>query len=420
MRRRSRLSTSGGHPAEKIRVLFVHTATLPPLGADTWVQCQIIAGLDRDLHEVHLACAKGSPAEPTPTFGAMRAIPDLHVVAVNFGPEFSHRSTGGKIRALIATLPAVVSFANLVRYIRRNDIQIIHTTDRPRDSLATILLARLTGTRSIVHAHVAYNAEWMSAMLRWSMKRADGLIAISEFVASTLIASGHDESKVHVVLNSIDLAAWQPRLGREDRRAEFGFSPDDTVIITVCRLFPAKGAAELIQALALVRTDCPDVRLLIVGQETNAGYVAELAALAAELGVDRHVVFTGRRSDIGALMAAADIYAMPSFLEPFGLVYLEAMAMELPIVALNNGGTPEVVDHGGSGLLSSHGDLTGFADNLLTLVRDPPRRSLMGRRGRRRVEAKFTIERMARDTGSVYRLLAAVRADTAESNGGHA
>ena len=387
-----------------VRVLFVHTATLPPLGADTWVHSQIIAGLDKGRHQVYVACA-GTADAPTPTFTVMSDIPDIDLVRVNFGREMqSAGSRMAKVRQLIATLPMLGHIARLAVYIRRHHIDVIHTSDRPRDALACVVLARLTRRPCIVHAHVGFDPSWMSPMLTWSMKRADGLVAISQYVASTLVAGGHDPSRIHVVLNALDLTSWRLLEGRDVRRAEFGYAPQDTVIVSVCRLFPAKGPADLIRALALVRQQHDDVQLLVVGQEMTPGYAAELAQLAADLGVDRHVVFTGRRNDVPTLMAAADIFAMPSLFEPFGLVYLEAMAMELPVVALDNGGTPEVVMHDQHGLLSSPGNLEQLAENLVTLVADVERRTEMGRAGRRRVLAEFTIERMAQRVDTMYRI----------------
>jgi glycosyltransferase involved in cell wall biosynthesis len=101
-------------------------------------------------------------------------------------------------------------------------------------------------------------------------------------------------------------------------------------------------------------------------------------------------------------MAAADIFAMPSFHEPFGLVFLEAMAMKRPVVALDNGGTPEVVEHGQTGLLSPARDVNALASNILTLLRDPALRARMGELGRRRVETLFSPGRLARDVERVY------------------
>jgi glycosyltransferase involved in cell wall biosynthesis len=389
-------------------VLFVNTATLPPLGADTWVQVQIMRRLDRASHVVHTACAPGSPARPTPTFRALKDIPDVHVVPVDLGPELAgRRSPIDKARGLWATLPALVSLARLARYIRRHDIQIIHASDRPRDAFASNVLARLTGAKCIVHVHVGYGS-WMTRLRRWSLKRADALIAISDFVKGSLVSSGHERRTTHVVLNAIDVDDWQPGVGRDEIRRELGLPETAPVLVTVCRLFGAKGPEQLIRALAIVRQEQPDVRLLIVGDDgpMQGSYERQLADLVHELGLDDHVVFTGRRSDVPRLMAAADVYAMPSFDEPFGLVFLEAMAMQRPVVALDNGGTPEVVEHGRNGLLSAPGDVEAFAANVLVLLRDPELREQMGRFGRRRVEERFTIGRMAQDTASVYRLVA--------------
>ena len=105
------------------------------------------------------------------------------------------------------------------------------------------------------------------------------------------------------------------------------------------------------------------------------------------------------------MMAAADIFAMPSLGEPFGLVFLEAMAMQLPVVALDSGGAPEVVDDGVTGLLVEPGDTDGLTRRLLALLEDPERRQQMGAAGRQRVEALFTTPRMAADTATVYRRL---------------
>jgi glycosyltransferase involved in cell wall biosynthesis len=402
---RARTAKRPPNRADKVGVLFVHSATQPPLGADTWVQSQIIAGLEKSRFEVHVACAFGAADAPTPTFGVIRLIPEIRLVPIDFGRERLSFPRFGRTRTLCAAVPAVLSVVRLASYIRRHDIAVIHTTDRPRDAAACVLLARLTRARCVIHAHVGFDSTWMSGMLQRAIKRADGLIAISEFVGSTLRSAGIDPDRVHVVLNAIDTSGWKPRHGREERRAEFGFSSADTVVLTVCRLFPSKGPDQLIRALALVHEERPDVRLLVVGREVEAGYTEKLKLLASELGVGRNVVFTGQRSDVPGLMAAADIYAMASEFEPFGLVYLEAMAMELPVIAVNSGGTPEVVEHESNGLLSNPGDAQSLADNLLTCINEPQRRSEMGRRGRHRAETTFTIERMARGCEAIYRLL---------------
>lgn len=392
-------------PGAKLRVLYVNTPRLPPLGADTWVHTKIFQALDRTTHELHAACTRGPAHDPTPTWLALRALPEVHLRSVDLGPELSGSTGRAKVRALAGTVPAVAGLLSLAWYVRRHRIDVIHTSDRPRDAAAVVLLGRLTRTPSIVHVHVGWG-EWMSGLLTRSLRAADALVAVSGFVKTTLTAAGHDPDRTHVVLNAIEPDQWVPGVGRAETRDELGITAAAPVIVTVCRLFPGKGPTELIRAVAKVRADHPDVRLVIVGGEMVSGYQAELEALAADLGVAANVMFTGRRRDVPRLMAAADIYAMPSLGEPFGLVFAEAMAMELPVVALDSGGAPEVVEHGVSGLLSPHGDIDALATHLRELVDDPDRRTAMGRQGRRRVEERFTIERMARDMAAVYRVVA--------------
>ena len=386
----------------RLPVLFLNTPTMPPLGADTWVHAQIMRGLDRDTHDLHAACAFGPTHARTPTYDVLHTVPGLRLLPVTLGPEIAGRSALGKARSLVATVPAIVSLLRLARYVRRHRIPVIHTSDRPRDAAAAVVLARVTGARSIVHVHVGW-AEWMSPILQWALRRADALVAVSEFVATTLDDAGHDPARTHVVLNGIDLDRWTPHVGRAETRRALGIPDDAPTVLTVCRLFRGKGPTELIRAVAKVNADRPGVRLLIVGAEMERGYAAELRAEADGLGLHDNVQFLGRRPDVDRLMASADVYAMPSLGEPFGLVFAEAMAMRLPVVALDSGGAPEVVEHGRTGLLARHGDIDELAAYLRDLVGDPERRAVMGDEGRRRVEERFTIGRMSDDMATVYR-----------------
>jgi glycosyltransferase involved in cell wall biosynthesis len=118
--------------------------------------------------------------------------------------------------------------------------------------------------------------------------------------------------------------------------------------------------------------------------------------------VEDRVVFTGERSDIPQIMAACDVFSLPSFEEPFGLVFLEAMATERPVIASDDGGTPEVVEHGRSGLLSPTKDIDALTANIVTLLKDGALRARMGAYGRARVLEYFNGQRMARDAGSAY------------------
>ena len=386
-----------------IGLLALHTATRPPLGADTWVHVQILKALDRSKHEVHVAYVPTrSSGEPTPTQEALAGIGDIQSVRISLGPELPEsRTLLATARTLLSMLSVVPNMVKLAIFIHRHRIDIVHTSDRPRDALAAVLLSKATRARSIVQVHVLYDEKWMGRLLRWSIAHADARIAVSEFVKLSLTRAGMPPGSTFVVLNAIDPDAWVPGVGREDIRREFAIPPHAPVIITVCRLFKEKGTADLIATLDSVSREHPDVRLLVVGE--GEPYGSELRSLVDRLSLSDHVTFTGRRSDVPELMAAADVFAMPSFEEPFGLVFAEAMAMELPIVALDNGGTREVLVHGRHGLLSDPADIDALTANILALLDDHALRRRMGTAGRSWVEQHFRIERMAGDTAEVYR-----------------
>ena len=131
------------------------------------------------------------------------------------------------------------------------------------------------------------------------------------------------------------------------------------------------------------------MRLWIVGDDVSQDhqYRTGLEDLVAELRTQRHVTLFPRRDDMPRVMAGADVFAMPSFEEPFGLVFAEAMAMRIPVVALDNGGTKEVVIHGETGLLSPPGDHERLVAHILALLDDPGLRARMGAAGRSRCRA---------------------------------
>jgi glycosyltransferase involved in cell wall biosynthesis len=390
----------------KIRVLFINSPDR--FGADTWVHALVMRSLDRSRCEVHAACAVGPRGASTRSLDTLAKIPDLVLRPTNFGPTIFGRTRLQKVASIPQGVAFGASLVALAAYIRRHEIRILHSTDRPRDAVPCAVLGAMTGAKSVIHVHVKFD-DWMGPAVRWAFGRADALVGISEFVSRSLVANGYRASRVHPILNAIDPAAWDYRLDPAPVRRELGILPDAPVVMCASRLFRWKGHVELIRAIAEVKRELPAVRLLIVGSEDTlaggAGYTDELTALARDLGISESVTFTGQRSDMARLLAASDVFAMASFEEPFGLVFAEAMAMKRPVVTLESGGAPEVVVHGETGLLSPPREVAPLAANLLTLLRDPALRAKMGESGRRRVEAAFTPERLARDMLRLYEKL---------------
>jgi glycosyltransferase involved in cell wall biosynthesis len=383
-------------------VLFTHARER--FLAPSQIHSLLMRHLDGERLVVHLACVAGTRSEKSPSLKAFETIPHVHLRPTQFGPTITDRSRTSIARSVICTaLPSIASLAGLVRYIKRHNIDIIHTEYKPRDAFYGVLLAKLTGIRTVIHFHSAYG-DWIGGKVRWAMEQADGIIAISQFVAQSVIAAGYPPEKVYCVLNSIDPNSWNYDTDRNLVREEFGLIPEVPLLVSIARLDPQKGHKLLLEALALVRNQVPDIKLLIVGMAVDT-YGSVLKQIMHELNLDEHVVFAGPRSDIQHILAAADLFAMPADGEGFGLGFAEAMAMKKPVIGLDNGGTPEVVEHGKSGLLSPLGDVQQLAENILTLVNDPALRRQMGEYGRMRVEQYFNPQRMANDVEQVYRLV---------------
>jgi glycosyltransferase involved in cell wall biosynthesis len=387
----------------KINVLFLHSQI--GFGADSAIHAHLMRHLDRDRFEVHVACARGDGLDVPPSLAKFREIPRVRLRGIAFAPGFHHRDGETVLREARAAVTFPFDFFSLVDYVRRHRIHLIHGTDRPRDAAYALSLGKLTGAKSIVHVHVAWSESY-SRPTRLGVHHANAVFSISRFVTETIVATGVPRGRVHTILNCVDPTHWDPALDGAAVRRELGIPPTAPLLASVSRLFAQKGQRELLRALAIVREQMPGVRLLIVGGDAvhvhGSSFTHELKSLAGELGVTDQVVFTGERSDIPAIMAACDVFTMPSQEEPFGLVFLEAMAMRKPVVALDNGGTPEVVEHGLSGLLAKEGDISTFARHVVTLLKDRELRARMGAHGRARVMEYFNAQRMARDAGQAY------------------
>jgi glycosyltransferase involved in cell wall biosynthesis len=192
---------------------------------------------------------------------------------------------------------------------------------------------------------------------------------------------------------------------RDKVRSSFGFGRDDVVYVCVARFAPQKAHADLLRALATARERPAGarIRLLLVGDDPFGSGRIDAEALARELGLGPACVFAGIRRDVPALLAASDVFVMCSLWEGLGLVFLEAMAARLPVLATRVSAVPEVVIDEVTGCLVPPSNPAELADAMLRLAADPLRRSRLGIAGAERVRAQFGLERMVLETLDVYR-----------------
>lgn len=242
----------------------------------------------------------------------------------------------------------------------------------------------------------------LSSLEGRNARAADVVLVTSRYSRDVAVrAYGLDPERVEVVPEGIDLERWpDPGArhhaggGRADDprgRTAGGRGPE---ILSVAHQYPRKDTETLLRAMPEVVRAFPDTELRIVGTGPE---LSAHRSLARRLGLVGVVRFLGRMADREAVRReylGADIFALPSLQEGFGIAFLEAMASRVPVVAARAGAAPEVVPHGEAGLLVPPRDPGAMAAALTRLLRDPDLRERMGAGGRRRAES-FDWSRVA-------------------------
>jgi glycosyltransferase involved in cell wall biosynthesis len=266
--------------------------------------------------------------------------------------------------------------------------RVVHVRDcLPPGLLSTATLRVIAGSASMVVANSRYTAE--------SVRRA---------------APG---ARVTVVHNSVELARWDPRrIDRAAARAALGAAGQRQVLLgVVAQLSPWKGQHTAVEALRLARERGVDAQLLLVGSAKfvaratrfdNEAYVQRLRGEIAAAGLQERVTWLGEREDVPELVRALDILLLPSEEEPFGRALIEAMALEVPVLATNVGGPPEIVQDGREGYLLAPDRPQAWAEAIARIAEDPELAARMGRQGRARAEREFSAERHVQGILDVY------------------
>lgn len=238
---------------------------------------------------------------------------------------------------------------------------------------------------------------------RWLWRMTDAGIAISEAVRRFSIdVEGVPEDRIQTIYYGYDPEPCDPVALRREVRAELGIPPEQVVIGMVCRLIEQKGIPHGIRAFHKIAGHFPEAQLVIAGE---GNLRQSLEAEARALKLEDRVRFLGWRADGARVMAAYDIFLMPSLWEGFGLVMLEAMGHSLPIIGSAVSAIPEVVVNGETGLLVPPRDEVGLADALALLLRDAPLRKHMGLMGQERLETRFSVDKMVEETAALYERL---------------
>lgn len=325
------------------------------------------------------------------------------------GPAAASGWLGGELRARGFTPRTYVlrraldwqCVTSLTELLRRHGTQIVHSHEFTM-AVYGATAARRAGARHVITMHGGryYAGAWRRrAALRWAMARSAATTAVSGATALDLRHTlGVPDEAVRVVPNGIEM----PRGRREIVRRELALRDDELLIVAIGNLYLVKGHGVLVRALGELEAqgNVPPWRLAVAGRGEEE---ASLRALADEAGIAQRVHLLGFRSDAPDILAAADLFVMPSLSEGLPLALVEAMATGLPIVASDVGGIPEVVTRDAEAVLVPAASPVALAAAIRSLLADPERRSALGAAAQRRAYRDFSVGAMADAYELLYR-----------------
>jgi glycogen(starch) synthase len=288
-------------------------------------------------------------------------------------------------------------------------------------SIAGIIIKNETKVPVVFHVH---STEWgrsggqgsevVSYLESAMAQRADRIITVSHAMQEDLVRHGWTKAKISVVWNGVDPERYNPRKCKSEEveaiRIRYGIKPDEKMVLFLGRLTWVKGVINLVQAMPMVLAEYPKTKLVILGKGEQQNDIIEAAV---RLGISDKLIcrfdFVPEKERI-LHYAAADVCVFPSTYEPFGIVSLEAMAMEKPIVVGAQGVVgfrEQVVPFGPdqNGVHVNGGNPADIAWGIKEVLCDPERAKKWGENGRKRVLQYFTWRKAAEQTLQIYEML---------------
>jgi glycosyltransferase involved in cell wall biosynthesis len=298
----------------------------------------------------------------------------------------------------------------LARLLRSERFDLIHCHTAHAHGVALLglrFLARAKRPKLVVSRRVAFSSA-SSFLTRNKFRGADLILAVSQAVREGLIGAGIEPARVAVVRDGIALDRKPVDPAERERiRRLFRLAPADRLVLHLAHLGAEKGQTDLIAAVPRIHAAVPNACIAIVGQ----GVMRErLERQAASLGTRIFFVGFWPPGRVPALLAAADVFVLPSRREGLGSVLFEAMAAGLPIAASRTGGIPEIVCDNETGLLVPPGDPPALADAVTRLLTDPQLSARLAAAALEFVRREGSAERMIDETLAAYRAMLDSRA----------
>ncbi|MEO1245972.1 MAG: glycosyltransferase [Pseudomonadota bacterium] len=298
------------------------------------------------------------------------------------------------------------NIARLVSHLRSVKPDVVHSFF-PVANIVGVLAAKLAGVPRIYSSRRDFG-EWMSPRYlqatRFANRFVSGVVTNSGRVKQlTVDVEGVPEKDVHVIANGIDVDRFAALPERSACRATLGLGDDAVVAGLVANFRPMKRQDSLIRALAHLKDEYPQFRVVLVGiNATDEDLRQRAMDLAEELCVRDRVVFTHSDDDIRQLLTCFDIGVNCSEGEGLSNAIMEYMAAGLACVVSDGGGNPDLIGDGETGLVFSRGDDAELAAKLKQLLDSPSEREVFGKRARQQVVERYSIGTMTAEFVALY------------------
>jgi len=288
----------------------------------------------------------------------------------------------------------------------------VHCARALPEGVAAMMAQSLGGPGYVCWAHgedlasalTSRELTWLTKMV---YRRSTAALANSRNTAGMLTALGVPETKIHIVHPAVDADRFHPRVDGSAVRRRYAADASDVLLLSVGRLQRRKGHDVAIQAVAALRSRCPNVRYVIAGDGDER---QRLERLVGEHHLEGRVFFAGivADADLPAFYAACDVFLLPNRvddgdIEGFGIVFLEAAASGRPVIGGDSGGVPEAVERDVTGLLVDGASVEAVADAIAALATSDERRRRMGLAGRVRAQQCFSWQHAAARVSDLQR-----------------
>jgi len=315
----------------------------------------------------------------------------------------------GVIRFLADLVIGVVTIASII--VRRR-IALVHSNTLA--VTAGAFAARITRRPHVWHVHeMVVDPPLARRVVHFLVSRlSDAVVAVSNPVRDHILRDTPAcASQLRVIHNGIDIEKFFPDSAGSSSKAELGFRDELVLVGMIGKVCRWKGQHQLLEGAKLVLSQQPDVRFIMVGGvfDDESFYMERLRKAVVNLGLSREVVIKDYQPDVRRVLAAFDIFVLPSIQpDPFPTVVLEAMAMSKPVIATAHGGPTEMVVDGETGYLVPPKDAQALCSAILELGGCPDLRISMGAAGRLRVLELFSVDRFVSDWERLYETISGV------------